>query len=387
VTLEHELLELLGPLYDAAMDASLWEEFLVPCCRILGGTSANILMVDSVDVKSNVGAATGFEPAWIRAFDEYYSHRNVVVEAAAANGMFRTGELLVGDELVPRHEFEASEYFNDYLKVHDFHYILGGTIYQSASRFGVISIQKTRAAAAVSRHEAALLKALRPHLSRAQEIQWQVAELNFRNDLLTAAVDRLAAGLVLLDARSTPVLVNRAAERIFAARDGLALSRQAFEASTHEQTALLRRLIAGAIATGDGVGWDAGGAVRVARPSGNRDYHVVVTPLPPRRVRLGARTAAAAVFITDPEHRIETPAGALSSLFGLTPAEIALCGKLVNGLSVEEAAEELGISRNTARTHPARTFTKTGTTGQAELSRLLVRSTGLLAPITPDPRP
>jgi len=47
---------------------------------------------------------------------------------------------------------------------------------------------------------------------------------------------------------------------------------------------------------------------------------------------------------------------------------------LTNGLTLEEAAEESGISKNTARTHLRAIFSKTGVTRQATLVRILLGS-------------
>lgn len=43
-------------------------------------------------------------------------------------------------------------------------------------------------------------------------------------------------------------------------------------------------------------------------------------------------------------------------LFDFTPAEANLAFELVNGLSLDGAAEKLGIRRNTARAHPYHFF-------------------------------
>ncbi len=48
--------------------------------------------------------------------------------------------------------------------------------------------------------------------------------------------------------------------------------------------------------------------------------------------------------------------------------------ELANGLSLEEAAENLGIMRNTARAHLRAIFSKTGVRRQAELVRVMLNS-------------
>ena len=62
----------------------------------------------------------------------------------------------------------------------------------------------------------------------------------------------------------------------------------------------------------------------------------------------------------------------------MTPAETALSLQLTNGLSLEEAAEELNIRRNTARAHLRSIFSKTGVRRQTELVRLFLNSVAAL---------
>lgn len=63
----------------------------------------------------------------------------------------------------------------------------------------------------------------------------------------------------------------------------------------------------------------------------------------------------------------------LAALFGLTPSEIAFCRRLLFGESVSDAAGQLGISVETARSRLKSIFQKTGTSRQGQLMLLLAR--------------
>ena len=64
----------------------------------------------------------------------------------------------------------------------------------------------------------------------------------------------------------------------------------------------------------------------------------------------------------------------ITRLFGLTPTEASLAMLLANGLTLDEASDELGVSRNTARTHLRAVFSKTGVSRQTGLVSLILRS-------------
>jgi DNA-binding NarL/FixJ family response regulator len=70
---------------------------------------------------------------------------------------------------------------------------------------------------------------------------------------------------------------------------------------------------------------------------------------------LGAEAPAAVVFINDPERAPESLQQALARLYGLTPAECKVTEQLLNGASVAEVAERLGITAPARRAGPSRT--------------------------------
>jgi DNA-binding CsgD family transcriptional regulator len=81
----------------------------------------------------------------------------------------------------------------------------------------------------------------------------------------------------------------------------------------------------------------------------------------------------AIIFVTDPD-LVPLPAESqLARSFGLTPAEATFAREIAKGDGIQAAAERLGITRSTARTHLQHIFDKTDTHRQAELVRLVLR--------------
>lgn len=85
---------------------------------------------------------------------------------------------------------------------------------------------------------------------------------------------------------------------------------------------------------------------------------------------LGAR---ALLTLTVAEPKPAPKAALLGGAFGLTPAESRLASIIAEGRSLERAAEELRISKATARNQLREVFTKTDTHRQGELIALLSR--------------
>ena len=82
----------------------------------------------------------------------------------------------------------------------------------------------------------------------------------------------------------------------------------------------------------------------------------------------------ALLFVSDPEQKVEAVESFLREIYGLTVAEVNVAQVLASGNSLNEACELLGIKPNTARTHLKRIFSKTETSRQSELIKLILSS-------------
>jgi DNA-binding CsgD family transcriptional regulator len=215
--------------------------------------------------------------------------------------------------------------------------------------------------------EAPRLAALAPHFARMIRLADRLAQGQAAAEIDT--LDRLGCAAILLDWRGTVVRVNRHADALLG--DGLKVCRGALMASDTRSNRDLQQL----------VGWvRAGPLSRAALPHRRVVVRradrspLIVEALPVAGLTADAFSQARALLvITDIERRPPVPEDLLRSAFGLTPAEARLACRLADGDRLEEAAEALGIARNTARTQLKAVFAKTGTGRQSELAALLGR--------------
>jgi DNA-binding CsgD family transcriptional regulator len=169
--------------------------------------------------------------------------------------------------------------------------------------------------------------------------------------------------LVHSDAR--PCLANGAALEILRKKDGLSLSASGLEAERANDTKLLVSLLREAISAPH-LGEPAGSPITVPRKMGIA-LIIRVVPGPELRgwPRADARTAL--MTISDPALAPDAKEHDLTRLYGLTRGEAAIASLVIQGKSIEEAADALFISAHTARTHLKRIFLKTETHRQPEL--------------------
>jgi DNA-binding CsgD family transcriptional regulator len=79
------------------------------------------------------------------------------------------------------------------------------------------------------------------------------------------------------------------------------------------------------------------------------------------------------VLLVDPEDCPKVSFGLLQQVFGLTKGEAHLANQLLCGQSLQEIADESGVSIGTVRSQAKAVLTKTDTHRQAELVALLTR--------------
>lgn len=173
-------------------------------------------------------------------------------------------------------------------------------------------------------------------------------------------------GLILLDHEGRVREMNDAARSIVAARDGLAIADGRLHATAPTTAEQLRGLLNAAL--GD-FATAAAGTLSVLREAGRR-WIVRVTPCPSGPFPFDMRLPGALVSVRDPNAVVIT--SAQRAAFLLTRREAELAERLLNGLTLEDAAQQLGISPNTARVHLRSVFAKTGTNRQVDLVRVLL---------------
>ena len=195
-----------------------------------------------------------------------------------------------------------------------------------------------------------------------------------RSEALQATLNALTAGVYLVDRHGRIIYMNRAAEHQVETGNALRVEHDRLAPLDRSARIAIGNAIAEAIA--DEAERSASG-ISLALPAGE-GAGLIATVLPlgrgERRNVCGAFAAMAAIFMQDPVIVPPFPGGAFAKLHGLTGSELRVLLAMAPGLGVKEAAEVLGISEATARTHLQHIFAKTGTSKQTELMHLFMSS-------------
>lgn len=179
---------------------------------------------------------------------------------------------------------------------------------------------------------------------------------------------------VLLDSRGTVLAASPAAEAILTGNDGIMVVGKALCCGKVADQARVDALLRSAASVRFEGG--SGGTARVARPSGRRDWIVVVSPVPQPPGPFAAFRPCVQVRIVDPEAHVDDRVR-WREAFGVTAAEARLIEALLaSDCNLRRAADRCGVTYATARAQLASVFRKTETGSQPQLVRLLTLTDG-----------
>lgn len=383
---DEAILDAVRRLYGAALAPDEWPQALPSIISAVGGHAIMLsdlhLGTRSVDFTIN----SGVEPTTLAG----------VVPAVEAGLFDRWINALLPDRalrssaIVPDGEFVRSEFYNLGVRPTGTFYAATAAAQYGAHRSGFVSVARRLGSPDYDAADMAALQVLVPHLAAALKVRARLGEARLHAANAYAVLDRLDAGVILVDAQARAHFLNTRAAALVSEADGLSVTSGRLAAARPDETRRLRRAIAfvaGLSAklslsdTADAIVRSATEAAAsrllLSRPSLRPPLVVSVVPLGRGGLKgdCGSELQVA-VFVAEPDGPVDISTSALAALFELTPREAAIAVRLAQGADLAEIARELGIGLGTVRNHLKRVFDKTGTNRQSHLVRLILRGLG-----------
>jgi DNA-binding CsgD family transcriptional regulator len=369
------LQRLIEPLYAAPGTQSGWLTFLRELCLRMGGSGVHFISV-SGSARSDVSITTVESR---EALEDYQQHWTALDPWGQSARLHEASgpTVLLGEEIISHAALKRTGYYFDFARRYDLVRAAIGLVERGDDGVSVVSINRSERQPAFHGQDAALLSALIPHLRRGLQLHKRLLSADLRVTDLSGVVEAMPHAVMLVNALGRVTMINGAASRLVALRDGLTMDGGELRTADHAANEQLRTAIADACRTSAGEGIGSGGRLLLRRPSGRRSLVAVVSPLSRARTSVELRAAGSAgamVIVTDPESGEAPSADLLRMLFHLTPSEAKLAQLLVRGVPLGEAAGQLGVAVETVRKKLQSIFEKTGTHRQAELVTLLLRT-------------
>ena len=373
MTHEGIVLDLIERIYAAVEDPRLWAAFLERLAQTVHGTVTAMVSGDLRAGKPDLAAGARLDEVLSRAYEDYLTSGDWGSSKTGAGLEF--GRIVTSQMMPPHRDLVEREKYNELLGKLNVQHLLAAIIVGEHHRVSSVSILRSSRRGAFGDSDVLLLEMLMPHLQRALDLHGRLVEDRSERAAALEALDAIPVGILLLDRSGRALVVNRAASEILAQKDGLILGAEGLTASTRDETQSLRHLVMEAAGAAAASGSRSAGVLAVCRASARRAFSVFVKPIGDQESDCHRVRHAVAVFVVDPDRRIRADESVLRYLYGFTPAESRVATVLLQGESVEEAARDLDVSVNTARTHMKHLFEKTDTNRHRELVRLLLCST------------
>ncbi|MGE3389714.1 MAG: response regulator [Gammaproteobacteria bacterium] len=182
---------------------------------------------------------------------------------------------------------------------------------------------------------------------------------------LVRALDAVSHGVLIVGADLRVRHLNRSARDALGRHRGVEIRNDTLTLTDRQFDLRLKELVETAAARARAGQDEASGAMFVRAPMSREHVELVVAPVP--AVGGAESDVQILVYLFDTASPRQVSFDVLTGLYGLTHTEAKLVQFMTNGMTLDEAAEELEISVNTARTHLKHIFHKTGINRQTEL--------------------
>jgi DNA-binding CsgD family transcriptional regulator/PAS domain-containing protein len=365
--------ELVAGIYEAGVNPDLWDEVMPRVSGLLGDAGVAFGVVN-FQRGLLLFPEHNFDSCCMKAVSErfYTVESNPGARVAVSTAPMTVASL---ESVVSRSELARMDFYNDLLRPQGLEHGLLGNIYRDRDNLVALASYRPASAGDYRPREAASLAMLMPHFYRSIKVFIRLAAADALLRAGTEIIDRLPQGIIVTDAVGRVGFANSAAEAIIAESDGLRLHNGLLRASRRQESEALSRLIAEAAGVHGRAAVRRTGAMHVSRPSMRQPLPLVVAPM--RFSGSSLREAlAVSITISDPERLPETTTDTLVRLYGLTNAEAALAVLLLQGVSPRVAADRLGVSINTVRTHIRHLLIKTETERLTDFVRRVMSGPG-----------
>lgn len=341
----------------AALAPEEWPQALDHVAEALGATGATLVLGRSC--QTSVAVSESIAPIVRDYFErrEVGDSRETRVNPRITDGFRFDLDDYTSDEIA------RDPYYQEFLGHYGYGYHAVAQLAGGADPL-VLSLKRPANRGHYDGQELAELQRVLPYLRSAARTATAAWRASFTGQL--DAFARIGWGAVLIDRQGRVAGLNAA----------VSLG-DAVDVIGGELTALLaadRTALASAIrAAIDGDSTARGGAaatVPIRRVGGRRPVIAEILPITGARLSLLA-PAVVIVLLRDLERCVVPPADLLRRTFGLTPREAELALLLARGVTLQEAAATLSISREHARQRIRVIFAKTGTARQSDLVALL----------------
>jgi DNA-binding CsgD family transcriptional regulator len=366
---EEEISALIGGIYDATLDPSLWRDVLADIADFVRGQAAGLLAKDTLSKIGNVHFNFGVEDRYIRLYEETYWK----FDPLAPLLFFDVEQVTSITDVTPFDEMREGRFYKEWVKPQGWLDAANVVLEKSVTSFSILSVIRDEASGFVDDRMRRRMRLVVPHVRRAVLISRVIELKTTQADGFAEMLDGLSAGMFLVDASGRIVHANAAGHAMLADGSFIRAAGGRLAARDPDADRSLKDVFAAAGFDDNAVGTSGISVPLTARGGGQLVAHALPLTSGMRRDTGNAYKAAAALFVHKAALDAPAPPETIAKTFKLTPAELRVLLGVVEVGGAPEVAEALGIAASTVTTHLKHLYAKTGTSRQADLVKLVAK--------------
>ena len=363
--------QIIGSMYDAALDAQRWIEVVHQVTRVFDAVGASVYTPFAIKIGLEPLWATNADPEYVAAYASKYAAQDLLAEALWRRVPASTIVYSLDDMLPRRHDWPV---YNELLVPRGVHDAVGLMVRADDHRAGQLSVYSPRWSAERLTEAKGVMARLAGHFSRAIRLHWHLASARQAADATQITLDMFVTGVMWLSPDATVLYTNAEMDRILTMADGIALRAGRLVLPDRRDQ---DKVLAAIRAAQDGVQT----ALLASRPSEQEPYRLTISALPMSASALRLPNASAIAFVSEAPVLAEASVAAMADAYHLTPAETRVLQMLVAGRNIQAAAEEIGSRAATVRTQTKSILMKCGVSRQADLIRLVTAFPQVRSPV------
>ena len=368
---QERLPDLIGRIYDCALDPTLWPDVLVEIRQALDFEQAalNLQAMPRGTVLLNV--ASGIDSPWLERIADYGPEIVALWGGLARIVAAPLEEPVLLSEMNPGAVLgdERNRFHEEWHRPQGLVDSAAVGLAKDSQSLATLSFARHQRCGPIGEPEREGLRRLAPHLRRAITISRLLDAQTVATATFQAVFEVLPTPVLVTDGQLRVLYANAPARALLDRRDPLRLGDGRLAANLPAATQALTTAVAmGAV--GEAALERRGMAIPLRGEDGiARALHVL--PLSGGVLRPGlVNEAVAAIFVSSTSAAPAPVASLVADLFGLSAKEAEVFALIAQGLAPNEAAARMGIGVATVRTHLSRVFEKSGARRQADLVRL-----------------
>ena len=362
------LSELIGHIYDAALDPTLWLDVLDGAARFVGGSASSLYFRDADGRRPDVAYQHGLDPRYVQTYISTYAKLDPTL-----TGYFfaKLEEPTATADVIAYAEFLQSRFYKEWARPQGLVDTANAMLERSATTAAGFVVFRHERDGLVDDATRGRMRLVVPHIRRAALIDKTLHLNEARSTVFAETFDNISAAMFLIDAGGRIVHANATGNVMLDTADVLRAVAGRIVANDVQADLTLAEIFAAA-ADGDSAIGTRGIAVPLRAIAGDRFVAHVLPLTSGTRRRAGTSFgAAAALFVHKTALELPSRPEAIAEAYKLTPMELRVLLAVVGVGGVPDVAEVLGIAETTVKTHLGALYKKIGCSRQADLVKLI----------------